>query len=287
MLRSRIIASAAAAAILASGCATRPPPPITAEQANALPPQQLAEIVLRQLAGRIRSVTRPNYESLLMPGIPLRTLVFATTPRSSAFQGLCEASVIAVSFTERLPFPPPGRNAPVRAQDITTGILFKVVGEIHLVGGLTVEARERQDLHCAAQVPVIAPEENRLGYRQFFSFHGDLWAGHGAAILQGLLRGVADGTHTDHVCVPRARCQDAGAMLRALSLDDLLSIRVERAPQSPTLHTVSASFLESGTEGTITFVEVTVEAEVDAGTPPRLIRRLGHATVGRTTMIRD
>lgn len=76
-------------------------------------------------------------------------------------------------------------------------------------------------------------------------------------------------------------------MLRALTLDDLLSVRIERAPQSPTLHVVRASFLESGTDGTITVVEVTVEAEVDAGTPPRLVRRLGHATVGRTTIIRD
>jgi hypothetical protein len=286
MLLSRMIALAAAAAILASGCATRPPPPITAAQANALPPRQLAEIVLRQLAGRISSVTRPNYESLLLPGLPLQTLIFAMTPRSSAFSGLCEASVIAVSFADRLPFPPPGRNAPVRAQDITTSTLYKIVGEIDLVEGLTPDAQERQTLQCAAQQPVIAPEENRLGFRQFFSFRGDLWVGHGAAILQRLLRGVRDGTHTDHQCVPRARCQDAGAMLRALSLDDLLSVRIERAPQSPTLHIVSASFLESGTEGTITFVEVTVEAEV-ADTQPRRIQRLGHATVGRTTLIRD
>lgn len=151
MLRSRIIVSTAFA-IVASGCATRsPPPPITAEQANALPPDQLAEIVLRQFAGRIRSVTRPNYVSPFLPGLPLQALAIATAPASSGFQGLCEASVIAVSFADRLPFPPPGRNAPVRAQGISTHILYKVVGEVDVGQGLSQEALAQQNQRCAVQ----------------------------------------------------------------------------------------------------------------------------------------
>lgn len=266
---------------------TPSPPPITAEQANALPPDQLAEIVLRQFAGRIRSVTRPNYVSLIMPDLPLQSLVFATGPTSSFYQGLCEASAIYVSFAGRLPFPPPGRNAPVRAQGMSTYTLYKIVGEIDLSQGISAEARERQSPRCAAQAPVIAPEEHRLGFRQFFEFHGDLTAGHGGAILQGMLRGVGDGTHSDYQCARADRCQDATAMLRALSLDDLLSMRIGRAPRDPALYTVTASFLESGTHGTITLIEVTVEAELDESISPRSVRRLGHATVGRTTIIRD
>lgn len=76
-------------------------------------------------------------------------------------------------------------------------------------------------------------------------------------------------------------------MLRALSLDDLLNIRIERNPQRPTIFTVKASFLVSGTNDTITFDELTVEAELDDATPPRLIRHLGRATVSRTGLIRD
>lgn len=285
MLRSRIIASATLA-ILVSACASRPPPPITAAQANALPPQQLAEIVLRQLAGRVRSVTRPNYDSVLFPGTPLGSLIFATEPISSAFGGLCEASEIAITFFEGLPSPPPGRNAPVRAQSISTETSYKIVGEIELPYALSQEARARQNLRCAAQAPVIAPEENRLGHRQFFHFRGDLWPAQGAAVLQRLLRSVADGRHTDHRCARNFRCPDPTAMIRPLSLDDLLSVEIERDARIPTLYTVTGRFLESGDEGTITTVEVAVEAEFDHP-DPRLVRRLGQATVHRSTLIRD
>lgn len=279
--------AAAVLAILTPGCATRPAPPITAEQANRLPTQQVAEIVLRQFAGRIRSMTRPNYDSLLLPGWPLMNVAFATAPTSSYFPGLCEATVLMVGFGDRMPQPPPGRNGPVRAQSLSTHMVYKIVGEIDLPSGLSWEDRDRQSARCAALEQVLPPEEHRLGHRQFFSFHGELSAAFGAAILQRLLREVRGGTHTDHQCGRTRGCTDATAMLRALSLDDLLGIGIARAPQSPGTYIVTATFLVSGTNDTITTDEVTVEAELDAEAPPRSIRRLGQAMIDRTTLIRD
>lgn len=280
MPRSRAIAYAALA-ILASGCATRPPPPITRDQANALPPQQLAEIALRQFAGRIRTVTRPNYTPPSMVGMPLQGLTFATAPTSSGFQGLCEASVIGVTFSANLPYPPVGRTAPVRAQNIYTRTAYKIVDEIEWPRAISPEGRERQNRRCAALEHVIEPEQRQLGHRRFFQFDGDLAVAHGAAILQGLLRGVRDGTHTDHRC--DGPCPDPAAILRALSLDDLLALAVRRNPTDPRLYTVTATFLESGTADTISMVYLTVEAELDHP----LVRRFGQATVSRNAIIRD
>jgi len=286
MPRFRIIA-AAALVLFAPGCVTRPSSPVTVAQANSLPPQQLAELVLRQFAGRIRDVTRPNYDSPFFPDLPLQSLAFGTVPRSSYFQGLCEATVIDVSFFNGWPSPPPGRNGPVRAQSLSTRTVYKVIGEIELSYALSAEARERQSERCAGQDSVIAPALRRLGHRQFFSFHGDLNVAFGAAILQRLLREARAGTHANHICDGGTGCSDATGTLRALSLDDLLNISIERNRQNPEIYTVTATFLVSGTDDMVTSDTVSIEAELDSPERPRSIQRLGRATVSRASMIRD
>lgn len=273
-------------ALAAAAPPDQSPPPITRQQAQDLSAQEVAAIVLGQLAARVTSVTRPNYVSPFYPDLPLNQLEFAMIPESSYFAGLCQATVFTVSFFDGFPPAPRQPDQPVRARRVTTDLRYRVIGEVTLPYAASPDERARQDPLCAEQSTVLPPEERTLGHRQFFRFDGELAPQHGVVILQQLLRGVRDGTYTDHRCAGFDRCEDSGALLRSLSLDDLLGIGIEHDPANAGAYRLRASFLETGTTDALVTREVEVVAELEHPQPYG-VKSLGPTTIRRVTTIRD
>lgn len=260
--------------------AATPSEPITREQALTLEPGQIAELVLRQFADQVESVTRPNYESQIIPGLPLATLHLATRPSSTRFAGLCQASVITVLFPIGSP-PTLERNLPVRADSLHIATVYKVIGDISLRG---VSSRPEQGAECAQLRGVIPPEDRLLGYRQFFRFSGPLGAPHAVAVLQQLVRSVRDGSNTDHRCIGYDSCTDSGEIIRALDMDALLDLQAEAITGETSQFAIRASFLVSGNDSGLTTNEVTVHAQF---APAYGSFRLFETTVQRVGLIRD
>lgn len=273
-------------ATLASVGAAQTGDSITREEALRLPPDQVAERVLGQIARNVTSITRPDYVSPFFPDLPLTQLALATSPVSSPYPGLCQTTVLHIMFFDGLPAAPRERNQPVRAQRLTTEERYRVVGEVVLPYNLSTEDQRRQDSQCAGLYPIIPPGEERLGSRSFFGFRGGLGPQYGVAILQQVVRGVREGNYTDHRCTGHERCRDSSALLRGLSFDELLSVRIDRDPTNPTSYTVVADFLVSGTDDTLVTDEVTVRAELEHPSP-RLVQSLGATTIRRVAIIRD
>jgi hypothetical protein len=261
------------------------PPALTIEQARSLPQDQLVDIVMRQIGGSIREVTRPNYDSPLEPGLPLNQLSFATVPRSTGTAGLCAATAIHLSFSDGSGPHEPGRNVPRRVRALHAVERYKVIGDVDPSSSLGPERRREQEAQCARLVQVIPPDDANIAQRAFFTFEGELSADLAAHGLQRLLRDTRSGAHTDHGCGRSLEpCTDAAAWLRALSLDDLLSVRVERLPET-NRYRITGTFLVGGSGNALTMDTVVVE--VTWGGYPAALTDLGRATIGRGTLIRD
>ncbi|HEY0014532.1 MAG TPA: hypothetical protein VGB79_16950 [Allosphingosinicella sp.] len=261
------------------------PPALTIEQARSLPLDDLVDIVMRQLGANIREVTRPNYDSPLEPGLPLNHLTFATAPHSSGFGGLCAATAIHVSFYDGSAPHEPGRNVPRRARAIQTVERYKVIGDVELSYNLGAERRPQQEAQCARLVQVIPPGDEHIAQRAFFTFDGELRPAVAAHVLQRLLRDTRSGVHTDHGCGQSVeRCTDPAAWLRALSLDDLLSVRVERLSDADR-YKIIGTFRIGGSGNALTMDTVTVEATYRGDRAA--VTQLGPVTIGRGTLIRD
>ncbi|MEA3018269.1 MAG: hypothetical protein QOI38_2991 [Sphingomonadales bacterium] len=275
-----------ALALAACASGNREPPPLTLQQARTLPPEELADIALRQMARQVRHVTRPDYDLQPVQGLPLTSLVLATAPRSGPSVGLCEATIITISFHDG---PEPLRrdgDQPVRARAISTGLLYKVIGEVALPRWAEPAEIARQQSVCAALHPVIAAGTRNVGERSFFRFDGDLGPRYGIGIFQRMLAELREGRYADHRCVGYHACTDSAALLRALSFDDLLQLSLVRDPLDPTRYSATGSFRVSGEGNLLVTDEVTVEAFLEHPYP-RTIQRLGATRVERLSLIRD
>lgn len=279
-----ILALATAAAV-AVPSPTEPVPGLTVEDARTLPPETLADIALRQIADQVRIVTRPTYDSPFVPGERLSSLEFALPARSSSYAGLCEATVLRVSFFDPYSARTERGDIPVRARDVTTDVRYKVIGEVSPSYASPFEARQRQEPRCREERQILWPENRTLGHRHFFTSEGDLGAAHSVAVLQRLVREVRENRYSDHGCVGWQACADSGELLRTLSFDDLRHINVVRDPTDPSRYNVKASFLVAGTHDTIISNELDVE--VVMGGYPLAIERLGPTHIRRSWLIRD
>lgn len=276
------IAALAAAAVAA---AAEPPPPLTIEDARTLPADVLTEIAVRQIAGEVRSVTRPTYVSPRVADQPLHHLEFALPARSSHYTGLCQATVVLIEFFDQFGAGASERDRSVRARDVTTEVRYKVIGEVAPQHVSPAPELQRQQPRCREERQVIPPEDRTLGHRAFFRFRGDLGVAYSVAILQRLLRTARDGTYVDHGCVGWQRCADSGELLRTLSFDDLRSIDVARDAADRNRYWLNASFLVSGDDSSIVSNEVRVDVEM-AGYP-LAIERLGWTSISRSALVRD
>ena len=224
------------------------PPPVTREQAMTGPPEQLADIVLRQLGTRVTSVTRPNFNpstGMAMAGA-LQHLEFATAPHATDVVGLCAANRIEVEFEP--PAARPGVNtnvaeAPVRAQRVQAAEVFKVVGEIEPYAEVSEARAAEEDRRCAAAGPVIPADYNDQGRAFFFAYQGGIDRVTALLVLQRAIGEARDGRYRDIGCA----CPNPAELLGSLDLGQLTSLSAAPAGGgNARRYRVEAGFFVSG-----------------------------------------
>ena len=256
----------AALAVPAPTLAQNTPPPVTREQAMTLPPDQLADMVLRQLGARVTSVTRPG------PG-SLQRLVLATAPRATDVVGLCAATRIEVDAEAG-----PGN---VRAVEV-----FRVVGELEPYAEVSEARAAEEDRRCAGAGPVIPADRNDRGRAFFFDYSGPVDRVTALLVLQRAIVEARDERYRNVGCGPAAAvCADPPAILGALDLANLVTVTA--APSGAGgLHRIGAHFLIEGDARARNYWTVTVEA--DLSDPDGLIdsiRSLGRTELARVTVV--
>jgi hypothetical protein len=274
---------------------TRSPPPVTRDQAMTLPPDALAEIVLRQLGARVTSVTRPNFnrDTTGMEMVSaLQHLEFATAPHATNVVGLCAATLIQVDF-ER----PPARpgiddnraDTPVRASSARAAEVYKVVDEIEPHAEVSEARQAEENRRCAGAGPVIPANYSDREQAGFFNYEGALAP---ATALLALRRAIGEaraGRYRDIGCPPpAAECRDPAALLGGLDLASLGFVHVSQRGigNDRDRYRISASFLISADAHEQDYWVFEMEADIsERGGYPDPIRRLGPSHFGRSLTI--
>lgn len=264
------------------------PPPVTRDQAMTKPPEQLADIVLRQLGARVTSVTRPNFNpgAGMAMASALQHLEFATAPHATDVIGLWAANRIEVEFEPPAPRPDVNTNvadAPVRAQLVRAAEAFKVVGEIEPYAEVSEARAADEDRRCAAAGPVVPADYNDQG-RAFFVYHGGLDRVTALLVLQRAIGEAREGTYRDIGCA----CRNPAQTLGGLDLGRLTSLSAAPAGGGAGRYRIEASFLVSdGAHGRQTRT-VTVEANLsDPGGLLDSIRSLGRTEIRAALVSED
>jgi hypothetical protein len=275
---------------------TRPPPPVTRGQAMTLPPDALAEIVLRQLGARVTSVTRPNFgpdADMRMVGA-LQDLTFATAPHATNVVGLCAATLIDVQFD--LPPARPGIDnnraaAPVRATGVRAAEVYKVVGGIEPHAEVSEARQAEENRRCAEAGPVIPSNYSDRERPGFFRYQGEISYVTALLTLQRAIGEARAGRYRDIGCPPRsAECRDPVALLGGLDLANLGFVRVARAGVGDERgrYRIAASFRIGGDGHERSYWLFEMEAEIsELGGYPDPIRRLGRSQFSRGLTIED
>lgn len=271
---------------------TRPPPPaITRDQAMTLPPDDLAEIVLRQLGARVTSVTRPNFgpnADMRMVGA-LQDLTFATAAHATNVIGLCAADLIDVHF--ELPPARPGIDnnraaTPVRATGLRAAEVYKVVGEIEPYAEVSEARQAEENRRCAEAGPVIEPNYSDRSRPGFFGYQGEIGYVTALLTLQRAIGEARAGRYRDIGCPPRmAECRDPAVLLGGLDLANLGFVHVSRAGVGDERgrYRIAASFRISADAHERDYWQFEMEADIsELGGYPDPIRRLGRSQFSRT-----
>jgi hypothetical protein len=275
-----------------------PPPPVTRDQAMTLPPDELAEIVLRQLGARMTSVTRPNFNrdtSDMEMVSALQDLTFATAPHATNVVGLCAANVIDVHF-ERPPARPGIDNnlaeTPVRATGVRASEVYKVVGEIEPHTEVSEARQAEEDRRCAQAGPVIQPNYSDRKAANFFHYQGSVTP---ATVVLALQRAIGDaraGRYREINCSSdAAECRDPPTLLGGLDLAKLGFVHVSGtgAQEESDRYRIVASFLINADahneEYWVFEMEVEISELMVAGASSDPIRRLGPSRFSRTLTI--
>lgn len=263
------------------------PPPVTRGQAMTLPPNELADIVLRQLGARVTSVTRPNFDrSTGMEMVSaLQHLEFATAPHATDVVGLCAANRIEVDFEPPAPRPDIDTNraeTPVRAQTVRAMEVYKVVGEIEPYAEASEDRAAEEDRRCAAAGPVIPADYNDHGRATFFPYDGTLDRVTALLVLQRAIGEAREGRYRDIGCGGGAAA--CGTLLGGLDLANLGAVSATPAGVggNRSRYRIGASFLISG--GAHSQESWTVAIEADLSTSGGLadsIQRLGRTEMSR------
>ena len=264
------------------------PPPVTREQAMTKPPEQLADIVLRQLGARVTSVTRPNFNrnSGREMVSALQHLEFATAPHATDVVGLCAANRIEVEFEP--PASRPGVNtnvaeAPVRARTVRAAEVYKVVGEIEPYAEVSEARAADEDRRCAAAGPVVPADYNDQATAFFFEYDGAIDRVTALLVLQRAIAEAREGRYRDIRCDLRAaECLNPVELLGGLDLANLTSLSASgNVAFGGGRAQIGASFLISGDANRREYRTLTVDAVIagpgDADGP---IRSLGRTEIG-------
>lgn len=277
---------------------TGPPPPVTLDQAMTLPPNELADIVLRQLGARVTIVERPNFgpSSDMRMVSALQHLILATAPRATNRAGLCVANLIQVDF-DRPPARPGVDNnradTPVRVREMRAMPVYKVVGTIGPAAEMNEARRAAEDRRCADTGPVVYPNYSDREGATFFHYDGGIAPVTALLALQraidearaGRYRDIAVSCHSDAVA-----CRDPAALLGSLDLANLGHVQVAATGVRDEMdrYRIQASFLINVDSHNQEYWIFAMEAEISelmgsGDSDP--IRRLGPSRFTRTLTI--
>lgn len=274
----------------------RMPQSVTRDQAMTLPPSELADIALRQLAARVTSVTRPNYgpNADMRMVSALQDLTFATAPHATNVVGLCTANLIDVNFE-----PPPARpgvddnraETPVRAREARAEQVYKVVGEIEPFAEVSEARQVEEDRRCAAAGPVIPADYSDRGRASFFHYQGPISTVTALLTLQRAIEEARAGRYRDISCRSRpAECRDPTALLGGLDLANLGFVHVALSGMGEEMdrYRIEASFLISADAPNEEYWLFAMEAQIsEHDGRPDPIRRLGPSRFSRSLTIEN
>jgi hypothetical protein len=272
------------------------PPPVTRDEAMTLPPDELAQIALRQLGARVTNVTRPNFGASSDARIvsALSHLMFATAPHATDVVGICTANLIEVSF-ERPPTRPGVDNnraeTPVQAREALAMQVYKAVGEIEPFAEVSEMRQAEEERRCAEAGPVIGADLDDRARADFFHFEGSVAPVTALLALQRAIGEARAGRYRDIRCTANAtECRNPAALLGSLDLANLGYVQV--APTGVGAdrdrYRIEASFLIRADAHDEQYWVFAMEAqidELDRRSDP--IRRLGPSRFTRSRTIRD
>lgn len=187
-------------------------------------------------------------------------LTFATAPHSSGFAGLCEAETLYVGFRPAAGTPREAADAPVFVDGLTSGQLYKIVGDAFAVAeGRSGDHESSVVSQCARAGPVLWQPDTRAGSAHFFAvrFNGNsstpaamAWFG-ARALLKSM---TAAGSLSQIPCredrsEPAAHfCAEPRRLLNQLPMERLAELQIVPCSISASTLCVVASFVRQSDE---------------------------------------
>jgi len=219
--------------------ATEPPTQSRAE-VLALPPQQAADALLRNIAPRFVTMTGQEGAD---NGDFLTPLHFATAPEGTGIAGLCRAKVLNVTLEHSQ-----DAAAPPLVWSFGFTDVYKAVGDVDAPLGPIDPGEREQARRCAAAGPVLASPPDSPHAPRFFAYrgYGEPWLG--VTALQGAIRAAREGRYGAIECSRRelTDCRDPRAEFAALDVRDLSYVEVVQPDRDQPNFIVHASFVAEG-----------------------------------------
>jgi hypothetical protein len=216
---------------------------ISFNQASRLTAEALARRLLGGSGRSMHELGRPHFSNGPFYGPGLRSLTFASRPRSAGYPGLCEADVIAVDLeperAENI-----DRDTPSRVKGKRSYRLYKVAGDPNQAAG-------RLESRCRHAGPVLAGSADAV---EFFSVIGDsdgperAAASLAARAVDLAIRGARAPAGTKIACTEdealpeEPLCGNPERLLASLSPANLLGVEVEECEDAPKHLCVTADF---------------------------------------------
>jgi hypothetical protein len=220
---------------------------ITPAQARSLPPGELAERAFRQVAGQMRTMTRP-YVNPADPDRALYELVFATAPVQAGDAGQCLATVVHVGQL-RAP-----DDSLMNDGTIATEVVYKVVGDVEPEAGWSDAYATHLAQLCRDAGPVILADETSPAQPTFFHLSGARLPTLPLIALQRAIREARAGSYTNVGCERVAAeeaaeaCRDPRTLLAGLDLANLTNVEISRPGQRETQYRVEGTFRTAGSD---------------------------------------
>lgn len=266
------------------------PPPLTLEQALSLPPDQLADIALRQMGARMTRVTRPTASGNTPRPNSLTSLVFATAPHATATVGLCAANRAEVEFETPVapPFSANGPTTPARARLLRAAEVYKVVGEIEPYVEVSEDRAAEESRRCAGAGSVIPARTDDFSQPYFFAFEGDVDPVMALLVLQQAIADAQAETYRTISCAPPPRgqpaspeCRTPPTLLGGINLASLVDLRMAPAGLNGPRRLIRARFLIPGAARR--YWALTIEADITREPDgSEVVARLGRTEIART-----
>ena len=272
---------------------------VTRLEARTLPPEQLAERLLGAAGKLYPEVERPSAqaEGFFAPQYPqLLYLRFASKPRFTGYEGLCEVDSIYIELEAR-DGEPAATNSDVGVRSISTTRAFRFVGSQSAGRQGSDVNRKREEERCRTSGPVFS-DAKPSGSVFFFGeneYYSGLEAVHAMFAVRAMhiaqVRSLAAPPipvlcENDPAEPKTPLCSDAGATLRQLQTGDIAFAELRRCEDVATTYCTTLTFHREGssalTQKTWRVRIATAADRVDRAPPSLMIRNVllsAHTTV--------